>query len=98
VYDVALGACSLLADQFVCLQVAQPDRGGDHTQHLAHLFQNGGEHLVQVKGGAECPAGAVEQFQIAGVLLQRLLRPLPLGDVLNAYEYPLILRNTEQSC
>ena len=41
---------------------------------MAHFFHDADEHLVQVEGRGERLTGAVEQFQLASALLQRLFR------------------------
>ena len=45
---------------------------------MAHFFQKGDEHAVQVETGGERLTGAVEQFQFTRPPLQRLFRLLAL--------------------
>ena len=48
---------------------------------MAHFFHDGDEHLVQVESRGERLTGAVEQFQLASALLQRLFRLLALCNL-----------------
>ena len=72
-HALVLGTGGLLADQFFGLCIYQPGRAGNHTQQLAHLFQDDDEHLIQIEGGTECLTGSVEQCQLAIALSQSLL-------------------------